>query len=435
MKKSLIVKTAFIAAMIAVVVLSSDIISADPSGKAITFSKDVAPIFQQRCEECHRAGGVAPMPLTTFEETRPWARAIREKVVSRQMPPFHATGAVGRYANDPRLTDSEIATIRDWVDGGAKPGDSRQLPTRREWKVDWSLGQPDLIVSHPRPFSLARNEKDLYVFFVFDHVFSEDTWINSIQVRPGVAKVVHHANVHLVPPAFKAPPEGYIAGDFDPSARGTIMISGWVPGTNTVRLSEGTAVRIPRGMRLGIQIHYAPTDKSFDDQTQVGVYFANGVVNKNLRLLFGDRKDLVIQPGQVTEFVARNTFQTDAVIKFFHVHMHLRGKSYVMKLRYPDGREETAIEVQNYDFNWQRTYILNEPMRVPKGTAVEFIGGYDNSARNKFNPDPAQVVRWGEFTRDEMMQGRIFYEAADENLNLKVIKGRAVSSGEAARGQ
>ncbi|HEY7545761.1 MAG TPA: hypothetical protein VID27_12795, partial [Blastocatellia bacterium] len=124
-----------------------------------------------------------------------------------------------------------------------------------------------------------------------------------------------------------------------------------------------------------------------------------------------------------------------AVIKFFHVHMHLRGKSYLMKLHYPDGREETAIEVQNYDFNWQRTYILDEPMRVPKGTWVEFIGGYDNTARNKFNPDPNQVVRWGEFTKDEMMQGRIFYEASDENLNLRVVKGRALQAGDAARGQ
>lgn len=430
------------AALVAAMVLGCAVLFGGSSARVedrtniVTFSKDVAPIFQNRCEECHRAGGVAPMPLATFEEARPWARAIREKVVSRQMPPFHATGAVGRYVNDPRLTDAEIATIRDWIDGGAKPGASRDLPPRREWKDDWSFGQPDLVVSHPRPFSLAKNEKDLYVFFIFDHVFSEDTWISAIQVRPGVAKVVHHANVHLVPPAFKAPAEGYIAGDFDPSARGTIMISGWVPGSNTVRLSEGTSVRIPKGMRLGIQIHYAPTDKGFDDKTAVGVYFANGVVNKNLRLLFGDRKDLVIEPGQVTEFVARNTFQTDAVIKFFHIHMHLRGKSYVMKLRYPDGREETAIEVQNYDFNWQRTYILKEPMRVPKGTTVEYIGGYDNSARNKFNPDPNQTVRWGEFTKDEMMQGRIFYEAVDENLNLRVVKGRAAQSGDpAARGR
>jgi hypothetical protein len=409
----------------------------DRAARAVTFSKDVAPILQKRCEECHRAGGVAPMSFVTYKEARPWARSIKEKAVRREMPPFHALGAVGRYHDDPRLTDAEIATLRDWVDGGAKEGSAKDLPPRRVWKDEWAFGQPDLVVSPSRPFPLAARDKDLYVFFIFDHVFAEDTWINSIQVRPGNARTVHHANVHLVPPGFKAPPEGYIAGDFDPGARGTIMISGWVPGTNTVRLEEGTAVRIPKGMRLGIQVHYAPSREDIVDKTSVGMYFANGVVRKNLRMLFGDRKDLVIEPEKAGQsFVSRSTFMTDAVVKFFHVHMHLRGKSYVMRFTYPDGRVETALEVQNYDFNWQRTYILNEPLRVPKGTAVEFIGTYDNSAGNKFNPDPKQTVRWGEFTTDEMMQGRIFYEAADENLNLRVVKGRAAPAGEnAAKGR
>jgi hypothetical protein len=369
------------------------------------------------------------MSFTTYEKTRPWARAIKERVLNREMPPFHALGEVGRYVDDPRLTDAEIATIRDWVDGGAAKGDAKRQPPRREWKDDWSFGKPDLIVSHPRPFPLNKSDKDLYVFYIYDHVFPEDTWISSIQVRPGNARIVHHANVHLVPPGFKAPPEGYVAGDFDPSGRGTIMISGWVPGTNTVKLSEGTAVRIPKGMRLGLQVHYAPAQQDYSDQTAVGVYFANGIVRKNLRLLFGDRKDLVIPPGKPdASFVARNTFTTASVVKFFHVHMHLRGKSYVMKFHYPDGRTETGIEVQNYNFNWQRTYILNEPIRVPKGTVVEYIGTYDNSAKNKFNPDPTKSVRWGDFTVDEMMQGRIFYESADEDLNLQVVKGRALRS-------
>lgn len=404
--------------------------------KTVTFSKDVAPIIQKKCEECHRTGGVAPMAFSTYEQARPWAKSIREKAINREMPPFHALGEVGRYAGDPRLTDSEIATIRDWVDGGAKPGDKKDMPPARVWKDDWSFGEPDLVVKRPQAFPVKKLDKDIYVFFVFDYVFPEDTWINSIQVRPGNPKVVHHANVHLVPPMFKAPEEGYIAGDFDPSARGTIMISGWVPGTNTVKLDEGTAVRIPKGMRLGIQIHYAPTEQESIDQTQIGIYFANGIVNKNLRLLFGDRKDLVIQPEKPDQsFVARSTFNTDAVIKFFHVHMHLRGKSYVMKFTYPDGRTETAIEVQNYDFNWQRSYILDQPIRVPKGTVVEYVGTYDNSAKNRFNPDPTQTVRWGEFTKDEMMQGRIFYEAADEKLNLRVVKGHAVPTGDAAKGQ
>jgi hypothetical protein len=258
-------------------------------------------------------------------------------------------------------------------------------------------------------------------------VFAEDTWISSITTRPGNPKAVHHANTHLVPPTMKVPEEGYFEGDFNPGAHGTIMIAGWVPGTNDVRLPEGTAVRIPKGMRFGIQIHYGPNEKLTTDQTALGLYFANGIVNKNLRMMFGDRKDLQIPPNDPNySLTSKSTFGGDALIRFFHVHMHLRGKSYAFRFTYPDGRVETVFDVPNYDFNWQRSYILKEPMRVPKGTQVEFIGTYDNSKQNKFNPDPTQTIRWGEKTTDEMMQGRIFYESVNEQLNLRVKQGRVV---------
>lgn len=400
---------------------------------AITFTKNVAPIFQTRCEECHRQGGVAPMALTTYEDARPWAKAIKEKVVSREMPPFHADGAIGRYQHDPRLTDGEIATVVKWVESGAAKGNPKDQPAPREWKTQWAHGEPDLIVKVKNPYTVKASAKDQYCFFVFDYTFPEDTWIKAVDTRPGNLKVVHHANTHVVPPMFKAPEEGFIAGDFDPGARGTVMLAGWAPGVQSVLLPEGTGVRIPKGMRLGIQIHYAPSEKESIDQTSVGFYFVDGVVKKNLKVLIGDRKDVAIPPGdQSYSLTATKTFESDAIIRFFHVHMHLRGKSYVMKFTYPDGRTETALEVPRYDFNWQRTYLLTEPMRVPKGTKVDFIGTYDNSARNKFNPDPTQTVRWGEKTTDEMMQGRIFYESVDENLNLKVKKGKAVPATETA---
>src|SRR5262249_41425346 len=253
--------------------------------------------------------------------------------------------------------------------------------------------------------------------------------IRSIVTRPSNVKAVHHANTHVVPPSVKVPEEGFFAGDFEPSARGTVMVSGWAPGVSPVMLTNGVAVRLPKGLRLGIQIHYAPAEKETTDQTQVGVYFADGVVKKNMKVLFGDRRDLSIPPGDPNySLTSTRTFDTDAIIDFFHVHMHLRGKSYAMRLTYPDGRQEIALEVPRYDFNWQRTYVLNQPLRVPKGTKVDFVGTYDNSQKNRFNPDPTQTVKWGEKTTDEMMQGRIFYEAADENLNLQVKKGRAVAS-------
>ncbi len=395
----------------------------------LTFTKHVAPILQNRCEECHRAGGVAPMSLVTFEEARPWAKSIREKVVNRTMPPFHATGAIGRYQHDPRLTEAEIATITKWVDGGVAKGNVKDLPPSRTWKNEWINGAPDVVVKVKQPYTIKPSQKDQYVFFVFDYVFPEDTWIKSVETRPGNLGAVHHANTHVVPPMFKAPAEGFIAGDFDPGARGTVMLAGWAPGVQPVNLAEGTSIKIPKGMRLGIQIHYAPSDKERTDQTSVGVYFSEGTINKQLKVLFGDRKDLEIKPNDPSySLTSTKTFETDAVIRFFHVHMHLRGKAYTFRFTFPDGRVENVFEVPNYDFNWQRVYLLTEPMRVPKGTKVEFIGTYDNSPKNKFNPDPAQTVKWGEKTTDEMMQGRLFYESADEMLNIKVKKGRAMSS-------
>jgi hypothetical protein len=395
----------------------------------VTFAKHVAPILQNRCEECHRAGGVAPMSLVTFEETRPWAKSIREKVVNRTMPPFHATGVVGRYQHDPRLTDDEIATITKWVDSGAPKGNVKEMPKPRVWKNDWINGTPDVVVKVKQPYTIKPSQKDQYVFFVFDYTFPEDTWIKSVETRPGNLAAVHHANTHVVPPGFKAPAEGFIAGDFDPGARGTVMLAGWAPGVQPVNLAAGTGIKIPKGMRLGIQIHYAPSEQERVDETTIGVYFADGTINKHLKVLFGDRKDLAIQPNDPNyTLTSTKTFETDAVIRFFHVHMHLRGKAYTFRFTFPDGRVENVFEVPNYDFNWQRVYLLSEPMRVPKGTKVEFIGTYDNSAKNKFNPDPTQTVKWGEKTTDEMMQGRLFYESADEQLNIKVKKGRMMPS-------
>jgi hypothetical protein len=433
MKKTILALGFFGLSLYFTISVSSNV---DKAKTNITFAKHVAPILQNRCEECHRAGGVAPMSLVTYEETRPWARALREKVVSRVMPPFHATGAIGRYQHDPRLTDEEIATITQWVDSGAPKGNVKDLPKPRSWKSDWSNGEPDVVVKVKQPYTIKASPKDQYVFFVFDYVFPEDTWIKSVETRPGNLAAVHHANTHVVPPGFKAPPEGYIAGDFDPGARGTIMLAGWAPGVQPVSLVEGTGIRIPKGMRLGIQIHYAPAEKERTDQTSVGVYFADGTINKHLKVLFGDRKDLEIKPNDPSySLTSTKTFDTDAVIRFFHVHMHLRGTAYTFRFTYPDGRVEDVFAVKDYDFNWQRVYLLREPLRVPKGTKVDFIGTYNNSAKNKFNPDPTQTVRWGEKTTDEMMQGRLFYEAADEQLNVRVKKGRVVTTESASGGR
>ena len=412
--------------------------------KAVTFSKDVAPILQKRCEECHHKGAMAPMSLVTYDETRPWAKSIKEKVISREMPPYHAAGPVGRYVDDPRLTDAEIETIKAWVDGGAAKGNAADLPAPKTWPDKWKNGAPDLIVSLPKPYVVKPSKEDQYVFILTDYVFTEETWLRGVEIRAGNRKVVHHANIHLVPPDFKVPPsayfngnkpadpgaveEGIIRGPFDPAALGAPMITGWAPGAVSRLLQDGWASSIPKGGRLAIQMHYSPTDKEEIDQTSVGFYYADGLIKKGPHVLPGGTREITIPAGDPNFQISRKRpFDRDVLVRAFGVHMHVRGKSFAFRFHYPDGRVETVFEIPRYDFNWQRSYPLVEPIKVPKGTVVEYIATWDNSAKNKFNPDPAKVVTWGEKTTDEMMGGRVSFEIPDENINVVVKKGRRVS--------
>ncbi|MFN0119773.1 MAG: hypothetical protein ACKV2V_04650, partial [Blastocatellia bacterium] len=402
--------------------------------KAITFSKDVAPILQKRCEECHHQGAMAPMALVTYDEVRPWVKSIQEKVVTREMPPFHAAGPIGRYVDDPRLTEAEIETIRAWVAGGAVKGNSADLPAPKTWSDTWRNGAPDLIVSLPKPYVVKPSKEDQYVFILTDYVLPEETWVRGVEIRAGNRKVVHHANIHLVPPDFKVPPSAYfngnrpadtgsveagvIRGPFDPVAVGAPMITGWAPGMQSRLLQEGWGSSLPKGMRLAVQMHYAPTDKEEIDQTSVGFYYADGLLQKRPHILPGGTREITIPPGDPNFQISRKRpFDRDVLVRTFGVHMHVRGKSFAFRFHYPDGRVETVFEVPRYDFNWQRSYTLVEPIKVPKGTVVEYIATWDNSAKNKFNPDPTKVVTWGEKTTDEMMGGRVNFEIPDENFN------------------
>ncbi|MGH9829242.1 MAG: hypothetical protein ACREDR_38985, partial [Blastocatellia bacterium] len=207
------------------------------SGRAIAptepanFCADIAPILQRRCQECHRDGGIGPMPLVTYQETRPYSRDIAEMVLKRLMPPFHAGGQLGRYVGDPRLTESEIAKIKSWVDGGSPEGNPQLMPPDRKWTdAGWFAGKPDLVLTMPEPFEVKATLQDGYAFFVFNYVFPVDTWIKGLEVRPGDRGAVHHANVYIVPADIKTMPNGQIEGVFDPTSMGGKFISAWEPG-------------------------------------------------------------------------------------------------------------------------------------------------------------------------------------------------------------
>jgi len=399
----------------------------------ITFEKDVSPIFRKKCQECHEPGGMAPMSLVNYEEVRPWARSIQEKAVSREMPPFYAGGPIGYYENDNRLTDREIDIISKWVESGSPKGISTGESKETMASASERPVKPaDLVLQPPVPYQLKNDGVDHFELFAFDqHIFAQDTWIRGIGVRPGNRSLVHHVVVYLLPANFKAGVDGRVDG-VDAVIMGAQPVIFWTPGSLRRMFKDGAALLLPKGSRLGMQIHYAPTtDRQATDQTSIDIFYANGVVDKTIRVLYGSKFKIDIPPGESHyQLIDYKKFQTDALISTFSAHMHLRGKSFIIRLIYPDGRKETVFEIPQFYFNWQRGYTLAKPLVVPKGTVAEYTAVWDNSARNRFNPNPNQSVRFGLSTRDEMMSGSIVYVIPEEKLGLEVKHGVAGGAGQ-----
>jgi hypothetical protein len=370
------------------------------------------------------------MPLVKYDEVRPWAKAIQEKVVERTMPPFHADGPIGRYVDDHRLTDEQIALISKWVESGSPEGRRADMPKQPIWKEDWQAGHPDVVLWMPKAFKIQPNNKDDYAFFILDYKFQNDTWIRGVEVRPGARRAVHHVNVYLVPPSLRTSSIGRVTDVFDPVRLGAEFFTAWEPGSSPFIRPANTGFLILKGTRIGIQMHYSPSEQTMTDRTSVGVHFSDGRIQKRARVLYGGTKQIDIQPGEDDHLIIdRRKFDEDSVIKAFTCHMHLRGKSFAVRFRYPDGRHEIAFNVPRYDANWQEVYVLAKSIVVPKGTIVEYIATFDNSAKNRLNPDPTQRVQWGDRVVDEMMDGYLYYVLANENLNVVVKKGQVVSQG------
>jgi len=300
----------------------------------VTFTKDIAPIFQQSCQVCHHDGGIAPMALTTYEEARPWARSIKEKVIKRVMPPFSAAGPPGYYLNDPRLSDEQVAAVTSWVDNGAPEGNRANMPKPLVWEdKEWVDGKPDLVLKMAKPYAVKPDEKDNYQLFDLSYVFAEETWLRGVVVQPGNRKAVHHVTLYILPDNLKGGPDGRVDTDtVTINVQGGIVFAFWVPGTNPRLQPAGYATLIPKGTRFGVQVHYAPNSKGVaTDQTSVGFYFANGLLKKQNRLLYGGTDRLEIPAGDENfQVIQKRKFRTDAVVRGFVAHMHLRGKSFVV---------------------------------------------------------------------------------------------------------
>jgi hypothetical protein len=390
------------------------------NNEAITFTKDVAPIMFAKCATCHRPGEMAPMSFMTFKEVRPWAKSIREKVISREMPPWHADPNHGEWANNASLTPAQINTIRAWVDGGAKEGDPKDLPPAPKFNdTGWKFGKPDVVLSMTEESSIPADGTVPYRYFTVPTNFTEDKYVQFAEIKRGDPSVVHHVIVNVREPE----PEGQPAAGQQTQRRNPDgMLVGWAPGMSPLTLKSGNAKLIKKGSVLVFQMHYTTNGTASKDRTGVGLWFARDPVEKRLitRGVSTDARTLVIPPGE-PNFESRSsyTFPEDVHIHSFMPHMHVRGKDFEYKLVYPDGTSKVLLRVPKYDFNWQLSYIVKEPIAAPKGSRIECVAHHDNSANNKFNPDPTVTVRWGDQTWEEMMIGWIDYTLDGQNLRAE----------------
>jgi hypothetical protein len=437
-------------------------------GKPVTFTKDVAPIFHAKCAECHRPGDSAPFSTLTYKDVRPWAKSIKEKVVNRTMPPWHADPHFGQFKNDRSLSQKEIDTIVAWVDGGAVEGNPKDLPPTPTFTDGWTIGKPDLIIKVPEYTYKAGNDE--YQYFDVPTNFTEDKYVQFAEARPGNRKIVHHIIAFIQPPSgmnlvglsneernkrmevmlknpnspfyrdgflMRLKPEQPVVDDgCSPNGRrggggGDSILTGYAPGHNADIFAPGTGRRIPAGSIIRFQMHYSNQTLGSNavekDESQIGLIFSKeppkNLVTTNS---IGNILFKIPAGAENHKVTACRTVKRNTTVYALMPHMHLRGKSMTYEAFYPDGKSEVLLSVPKWDFAWQTNYILKEPKRLPAGTRLMVTAYFDNSAKNKFNPDPTKDIRYGEPTYDEMMLG--FMDFVTENPTLAQVDPKILDS-------
>lgn len=392
-----------------------------------TFASDVAPIVFDNCVSCHRPGQIGPMSLTSYDEVRPWAKQIRKAVVDRSMPPFHADTSIRSYRNDLSLSDAEVETISTWAASGAPMGDASKMPALPEFSADWQTGEPDMVFPAINGFEIPANQENIeYASVSFDtSALTEDIFISSWEIKTQYPEALHHANLWMSPVSFEGvsggalPNKGLLSGgDY---------VGSFLPGSQPMQYPEGTAFRIPKGWHLGIQVHYIGLEETVTDNLEFGVHFAEDRVDKIVRVVATDDREMEIPPGDPNyKYGGESKYLKDVDVLSAGVHMHLRGKDYVMEAVPPTGDPIVLASVPKYDFNWQTTYLMAEPVKVPKNSLLRVTAHYDNSADNPNNPDPTQTVTNGPWTDDEMLNSWTHVVLSDELLGYKIEEGRMV---------
>jgi hypothetical protein len=406
----------------ALLVVSGLMMASEPSkttdAKPVTFAKDIAPIFQEKCEGCHRKGSMAPMSLVTYEETRPWAKSIKERVVTRQMPPWHLDQTVGiqKFQNDRSLNDVQIATIARWVDQGAPQGNAKDMPPPKQWADEdtWQLakqyGQPDLIIKS-EPYTLPATSQDQWWRPLTEIPLTETRWVRAVEMRPGTPagrRVTHHAIGYLL----QNEPKGTQASD-DPLAAiaGGGILMEWAVGKQYDVYRPNTGKLLLPGAKIWWDIHYHAVGEAVTDHVELAVYlYRKGEVPKYRTYLTmfnaaaSGPSPLDIPPNTVAETENFHVLKQAARLENFQPHMHWRGKAMLLEAIMPDGKVETISYCNNFNFNWMNNYIYAEDTapEFPKGTIIHVKAWHDNTTAKASNPDPNQWVGWGDRTVDEM---------------------------------
>lgn len=407
-------------AAVGLTALGMPLAGATLDNRPVTFAKDIAPIFQAKCEECHRAGTAAPMALTKYEEVRPWAKSIRERVLTRNMPPWHLDKTVGiqQFQNDRSLSDGEIATIVRWIDAGAPLGDPKDLPAPRVWpkNEEWQLakkyGQPDLIIQS-EPYTMPAQGQDVWWKPASAVPVTEPRWVRAVEMRPGSVdgrKITHHAIAYL---EQDEPDVGIIDdGHGDPAdGRGTLME--WAIGKQYDDFRPDTGKLLLPGARIRWDIHLHAAGEPIRDHVELAVYlFPKGEKPKHRTYLTGfeasnipdSNSELDIPPNSLVETQGFHVLRQPSRLENFQPHMHLRGKAMSLEAILPDGTTRMINFVNNFNFNWMNNYIYTDESApvLPKGTVIHVTAYFDNTTANRFNPDPKQWVGFGDRTVDEM---------------------------------
>jgi hypothetical protein len=400
----------------ATLVLAMGIAAANGLLAQPTFTKDVAPILKQNCQTCHRPGQAAPFSLLTYQQARPWAKAIKYAVLEKKMPPWYADPRFGKFSNNPCLSSRDVNTLKDWVDAGAPMGDPKDMPAPRQFVEGWNIPKPDITFELPKPFPVLAAGTLEYQYVIVPTGFTKDTWVSHVEAAPTNHSVVHHIVAYVRVPGsnyfkdmvrnefFVAPPSGK---DTPKAAKDDVpndWLAGYAPGQPPDMFEPGQAKLIPAGSDIVMEIHYVPNGKPTTDQSRVGLVLAKHPPTERAMTLSAGNSSFKIPPGDPNFRVnASYTIPEDVTLLGLHPHMHMRGKSAEYRIVFEGGRTETLLNVPNYNWHWQLWYNFTEPIKLPKGSKLECTEHFDNSPNNPENPDPTKTVIWGQQTWDEMM--------------------------------